>query len=279
MFSVNSNGVLTEWSADAEQLTRFTQRDVLGMPLLELITYPFRQQVEEMMSKTRHGVATESLHIPFYGKAGDCVDIELSANKVGSAGGICFACKQKNAHAFFSGLGECLPSQSDSRAEASHSNVQASSMVAILDEEGRVTGWNEEAEDVSLFLRDEVIGVQFQELLTQPFREAACQMIQQASRAERSRPFHMPFYTKAAEKVDVMFNVFVCSGQVVIEMKHLPNEDTSELSLEAPPRKALRRDPDKTLASIWACETSDTLSSLPDLERNSAGVATLPGRQ
>eukprot|EP00928_Gymnodinium_smaydae_P075881 TRINITY_DN588_c0_g1_i3.p1 TRINITY_DN588_c0_g1~~TRINITY_DN588_c0_g1_i3.p1 ORF type:complete len:186 (-),score=36.88 TRINITY_DN588_c0_g1_i3:159-716(-) len=55
MLAVDSSGCLTHWSEEAERLSSFTQAEVVGLPLLEFITCPFREQVNVVMSKVQLG--------------------------------------------------------------------------------------------------------------------------------------------------------------------------------------------------------------------------------
>eukprot|EP00928_Gymnodinium_smaydae_P076317 TRINITY_DN59317_c0_g1_i1.p1 TRINITY_DN59317_c0_g1~~TRINITY_DN59317_c0_g1_i1.p1 ORF type:complete len:153 (-),score=27.80 TRINITY_DN59317_c0_g1_i1:309-725(-) len=133
-------------------------------------------------------------------------------------------------------------------------------MFIVLDEQGRVKGWSKEAEELTFFLRREVMGLQFLELLTQPYRDAASQMIQQTKSGGSVQPFQALFYTKAGEKLDIMFIAHNSLADVVVEGRRLVSHCDAELIANMPSKVSQRR-LDTSKASVLTCETCDTLTS------------------
>eukprot|EP00928_Gymnodinium_smaydae_P075882 TRINITY_DN588_c0_g2_i1.p1 TRINITY_DN588_c0_g2~~TRINITY_DN588_c0_g2_i1.p1 ORF type:complete len:277 (-),score=60.28 TRINITY_DN588_c0_g2_i1:78-908(-) len=246
MLAVDSSGCLTHWSEEAERLSSFTQAEVVGLPLLEFITCPFREQVNVVMSKVRKGLASDAVHLPFYGKSGCGVDIVLQACQADVEGHITFKCALREDPS------SIFPEKANSHSPGEA--IKSTSMLMTLDEQGRVIDWNDVAEEYSLFLRSEVLGLQFAELLTTPVREEVCQMIQQATLSKESPRLQAPFYTKAAEKLDVIFNAYVSSGNVVVECK--VNDAEPSLACASCGSRSEKK------ANLETCETTDTLGSL-----------------
>eukprot|EP00928_Gymnodinium_smaydae_P055908 TRINITY_DN3937_c0_g1_i1.p1 TRINITY_DN3937_c0_g1~~TRINITY_DN3937_c0_g1_i1.p1 ORF type:complete len:269 (-),score=59.26 TRINITY_DN3937_c0_g1_i1:295-1101(-) len=265
MIAVNEKGLLTEWSDEFAQLTGFRKREVLGWPFMDFVTYPFRELVQDMMASARNGVADVSVEIPFFSKAGDSVKILLSASCCDKdsafAGHLDLACRLAD-EAEPADVASVAGAQGEQSLEVEGQPVSPS-VLATIDEQGCIADWSEQAEEMTLFYRDELIGLCFLDLITTPFHEAVAQMLGQAARAEAVRPLEIPFYTKAAEKLDVVLSAYGDSGNVIIECQFVGSEFADAFQGE----NAL---PTKDNAGILDCDTCDTLSPHMDPEGVSA---------
>eukprot|EP00928_Gymnodinium_smaydae_P075355 TRINITY_DN5837_c0_g1_i1.p1 TRINITY_DN5837_c0_g1~~TRINITY_DN5837_c0_g1_i1.p1 ORF type:complete len:247 (+),score=58.49 TRINITY_DN5837_c0_g1_i1:67-807(+) len=240
-FSVNAKGCLTEWSVDAEKLTGFSRREVLGLPILELVTFPFRGLVDEMMAMTRNGAVGQSVRMPFFDKAGDSVEILLSAS----------SCEKNDGHLHLS----CAPAEEEVRADAHDEELVSPGVDVCIDEHGRVSDRNLEAEEVTLFRRDEVIGMRFLDFVTVSYLESVAQLIRQDESAESARSLEIPFYTKAGEEVAIVLNARIIGGGVGLRGRFVENGRPDE----APEWDSF---PSKGKTNIWNCDTCDSLAGI-----------------
>eukprot|EP00928_Gymnodinium_smaydae_P094876 TRINITY_DN8047_c0_g2_i1.p1 TRINITY_DN8047_c0_g2~~TRINITY_DN8047_c0_g2_i1.p1 ORF type:complete len:230 (+),score=38.24 TRINITY_DN8047_c0_g2_i1:55-744(+) len=222
MFSIDSEGLLADWNEEAERRLGFVRREVIGDFFLEFVVHPFRELVDNMMTMARKGVISEPVRMPFFILEGDPIDVSLSVTPL-----------DKNATSVGHLALECIlakPPEGDSsvRAHANGDNLpaenlhdggdMASSSARIgVDECGRITEWNAQAEELTLFMHDEVIGLQFRDFMAWTFRKAVGEVIHQVAGTGHVRHFHLPFYTGAGEKLDVLLKAHACSGHIVLE--------------------------------------------------------------
>eukprot|EP00928_Gymnodinium_smaydae_P095046 TRINITY_DN8102_c2_g1_i1.p1 TRINITY_DN8102_c2_g1~~TRINITY_DN8102_c2_g1_i1.p1 ORF type:complete len:266 (-),score=63.28 TRINITY_DN8102_c2_g1_i1:428-1159(-) len=238
MFSVDTKGCLTEWSDDAQQLTGFVRREVLGLPLAELVTVPFRELVDDMMAVARNGVVGQPVRMPFFDKAGDSFEILLSAS----------SCEQKAGHLVLA----CLLVE-EGKADAQLLSPDAD---VSIDERGRVTDWSVEAEESTVFMREEVMGMQFLDFITSPHRESVAQMLRQAACAKAVRPLEVPFYTKAGEELAVLLTCRSIKGRAFLQGKFV---EADRCECEAPAWDSCLS---KGKPNIWNCDTCDSLTGV-----------------
>eukprot|EP00928_Gymnodinium_smaydae_P095041 TRINITY_DN8102_c1_g2_i1.p1 TRINITY_DN8102_c1_g2~~TRINITY_DN8102_c1_g2_i1.p1 ORF type:complete len:273 (+),score=59.40 TRINITY_DN8102_c1_g2_i1:69-821(+) len=239
--SVDAKGCLTEWSDDVEKLTGFLRREVLGMPLLELVTFPFRGLVDDMMAMARIAAVGQSVHLPFFDKAGASVDIILGAT----------SCEKETGHLAL----ECtlLEEEVNEDAQCSHEvEVTSPGAVMSLDAWGCVADWNAEAEEATLFRREEVMGMWFLDLITVPFHESVDRMLRRARSGEAVEPVELVFYTKAAAELNVVLTARSVEDKVVVEGKF--GERACD---DAAPEPSVSVK--KGMPSIWDCDTCDSL--------------------
>eukprot|EP00928_Gymnodinium_smaydae_P094875 TRINITY_DN8047_c0_g1_i1.p1 TRINITY_DN8047_c0_g1~~TRINITY_DN8047_c0_g1_i1.p1 ORF type:complete len:240 (+),score=41.28 TRINITY_DN8047_c0_g1_i1:64-783(+) len=225
MFSIDSKRRLADWNEEAEHRLGFVRQEVIGELFLEFILYPFRELVDNMMNMARNGVVSEPVRMPFFTQVGDTVDVSLSvkpcnknATFVGSLSLECTLAKDttvppREVDVNGDVNGDDLPAQNlyDSGEMASPSAL------IVVDEHGRITKWNEQAEELTLFLYDEVKGLQFRDFIAWTFRKAVGEVIRQVARARAVRHLHLPYYTDAGERLDVLLKARACARHVVLE--------------------------------------------------------------
>eukprot|EP00928_Gymnodinium_smaydae_P066194 TRINITY_DN49236_c0_g1_i1.p1 TRINITY_DN49236_c0_g1~~TRINITY_DN49236_c0_g1_i1.p1 ORF type:complete len:234 (-),score=44.33 TRINITY_DN49236_c0_g1_i1:356-1057(-) len=227
MFSVDSEGRLADWNAEAEHQLGFVQREVLGESFLEFIVYPFRELVGNMMATARNGAASKPVRMPFFSKDGDPIDVSLSATPCNvnaeCMGHLALECTLMKDSTIPSHERDDVHVNTDAHephAQNLHENGEMASPAALftVDDRGCVAEWNEQAEQLTLFLHDEVMGLRFLDFLTSNFRKAVAEMIHQVASTRAVRRLHLPFYTKAGEKLDILLRAYSGhSGNVVLE--------------------------------------------------------------
>eukprot|EP00928_Gymnodinium_smaydae_P025590 TRINITY_DN20331_c0_g3_i1.p1 TRINITY_DN20331_c0_g3~~TRINITY_DN20331_c0_g3_i1.p1 ORF type:complete len:237 (+),score=25.84 TRINITY_DN20331_c0_g3_i1:89-799(+) len=195
--------------------------------------HPFCKPVDDWMQHGKDGAAHEALKIPFYTKHGERVDIVLNAVAKNLEGN--------------DDIIECLLAEErdDSLNCDAAKGGSSPTMVLSVDKQWRVTGWNEAAEDWTLFERCEVVGCDLLDFITLPHRYEFLQMLQQASCGTRTRSIQVPFYTKASEKLHIQFSARTFADDVVVEGQVLQS------ACHVFPR-SMRV---KTATSVWTCPT------------------------
>eukprot|EP00928_Gymnodinium_smaydae_P099222 TRINITY_DN9402_c0_g3_i1.p1 TRINITY_DN9402_c0_g3~~TRINITY_DN9402_c0_g3_i1.p1 ORF type:complete len:289 (-),score=67.60 TRINITY_DN9402_c0_g3_i1:318-1184(-) len=282
IFSVDSEGRLTDWCGEAEQVTGFLKREVLGMAFLELVTYPFRGIVEELMVLARKGAQAPAVKMPFFTKAGDRVDVSLKASLCDKSGASTGGLALEGALVETSSSPSHKDAQSEEAKDAvgqpfKKSRHQADTMAAqamlfAVDESGCVSDWNKQAEALTLFTREEVMGRRFLAFITRPFRDAVAKMIRQATKAEVAQPLDIPFYDKNGEKLDVVLKAYPSSNQVNIEGQLVETyvaDDTPDLDVVSSFQES------KNKTSIWTAETCDSFGPLSQLQASSLTLESL----
>eukprot|EP00928_Gymnodinium_smaydae_P025589 TRINITY_DN20331_c0_g2_i1.p1 TRINITY_DN20331_c0_g2~~TRINITY_DN20331_c0_g2_i1.p1 ORF type:complete len:270 (+),score=34.46 TRINITY_DN20331_c0_g2_i1:55-864(+) len=240
MFAVDAKGCLTDWSKDFAVVTEFHRHEVIGRRFLDFITFPFCKPVNEWMQRAKEGGTHEALPIPFYTKPGERVDIVLKA-----------AAKNLESEDY---VVECALAQANEDSLESQGGKDDSSppVVVSVNKEWQVTGWNDAAEEWTMFLRCEAVGRDLLDFITFPHRDKVRQMLQQASCSRRAQSIQIPFYTKTAEKLDIQLSARIVADDVVVEGQLLQSD-----CQESPRNMRV-----KTAATVWQCPTTGSLQSL-----------------
>jgi len=253
MLTVNADGYIIAWSAQLKEITGFSREEVVGMQLLDLMTDPLREPVADFVQNSRAEVASRPLPIPFFSKAGEEVGIVLSVSRNDKALGkltlaVVLADVLVNA--------SYASSTYSVKVEATAGDEQPLVRIA-LDENGCVTEWNENAEELTLFLREEVTGMKFLRLINKPVDESVARMIHEAQRGLPVQPQRLSIFTKSAEELDVMFSAQFLSGRVVIGMRLF--EDAPDQTYKTHD-ELYRNTLGKGSVDLWNCDTCDSFA-------------------
>jgi len=243
MLAVNADGYLTEWNTQLKEITAFSREEVVGRQLLDFMTDEFLQLVADFLQNSREGVASRSLQIPFFSKAGEEVNIVLSVIRNNTTSG------------------ELTLEVALAEIEATVSEPLRSPVRVALDEDDCVTEWNEEAAELTLFLPEEVVGMKFLALITKPLDQSVARMIVKARRGCLAQPQRFSFFTKAAEELDLLLSAELLSGRVIIEGRLVEAVPDQTYTAE---EKTHRSTLEKDSMNVWNCDTCDSL----ELSRN-----------
>jgi PAS domain S-box-containing protein len=90
IFSVDTNGMITQWSHRAENITGYSEEEVMGRNLVEVfITQDYQNLVRNVLTKTLKGVDTANFEFPFYTRGGERMMLMMNATPIrGSDGNI-----------------------------------------------------------------------------------------------------------------------------------------------------------------------------------------------
>eukprot|EP00928_Gymnodinium_smaydae_P033091 TRINITY_DN23801_c0_g1_i1.p1 TRINITY_DN23801_c0_g1~~TRINITY_DN23801_c0_g1_i1.p1 ORF type:complete len:268 (-),score=48.51 TRINITY_DN23801_c0_g1_i1:177-980(-) len=201
MYTLNGNGIFTQWSKEAEALTGFTLEEVVGRRFLDFVSYRFRRDVEELLRTIATEKSIPPLQLPFFSKFGEPVEVVLLATP------------KHDEHGDFSV--QCVLSEVN-LGIGSQSDHDSNLIVMTVDDSWRIIDWNEEAEESTLFLRSEVLGWNFLALITDEYVNVITEMLRQAAESMVARPIQIPLYAKSGERLDVILNARADSGSIVI---------------------------------------------------------------
>jgi PAS domain S-box-containing protein len=80
IFGIDAQGKINEWNQQAEKITGFNKKEVMGRVLVtDFITDDYKASVGEIMKKALKGEETANFEFPLFSKSGDRVDVLSSS--------------------------------------------------------------------------------------------------------------------------------------------------------------------------------------------------------
>ncbi|EBA02098.1 sensory box sensor histidine kinase [Rhodobacterales bacterium HTCC2150] len=206
IFGIDAEGRVNEWNQTAERITGFTKDEVIGENLVaEYITDDYKKPVKEVLDKALAGEQTANYEFPLFTNSGDRVDVLLNfTTRRDSDGKITGVV----------GVGQDITELNKVRVEQDRIANDLTQLIDTanapifgIDAEGRVNEWNQTAERITGFTKDEVIGKNLvAEYITDDFKESVKEVLDKALAGEQTANYEFPLFTNSGDRVDVLLN-------------------------------------------------------------------------
>ena len=218
IFGIDSKGLVNEWNQTAEKITSFKKDEVLGEDLVETyITEDYRKAVKEVLDNALKGKETANYEFPLFTKDGKRVMVLLNSST------------RRNAEGQIVGvLGvgqdisemDKLRTESESVAKELRQFIEtANAPIFGIDSKGLVNEWNQTAEKITSFKKDEVLGEDLVETyITEDYRKAVKEVLDNALKGKETANYEFPLFTKDGKRVMVLLNSSTrrnAEGQIV----------------------------------------------------------------
>ena len=218
IFGIDSKGHVNEWNQTAEKITGFNKDDVIGKDLVETyITEDYRAAVKEVLDKALIGNETANYEFPLFTKDGRRVMVLLNAST------------RRNAEGTITGVlgvGQDISEMDKLRTESEAIATEllqfidtANAPIFGIDSKGHVNEWNQTAEKITGFNKDDVIGKDLVETyITEDYRAAVKEVLDKALIGNETANYEFPLFTKDGRRVMVLLNASTrrnAAGEIV----------------------------------------------------------------
>jgi len=199
IFGVDNEGMVNVWNQCAMNLVGYSTEEVMGHRLVEeFITKDYQASVQTVLDKALDGVETANFEFPLMTKAGVRLEVLLNAttrrDEQGNIIGVV-------------GIGQDITGRIAQEREYSKLIDSANAPIFGVDNEGKVTIWNQCAVKSVGYSSEEVMGKNLvQQFITPEHRARVQSVIDQALAGEETANFEFPLITKAGARIEVLLN-------------------------------------------------------------------------
>ena len=218
IFGIDSNGMVNEWNQSAEKITGFSKKEVVGLDLVKrYITLAYQKSVKKVLDNALEGIETANFEFPLYAKDGKRVMILLNSSTRRDS---------NNNIIGMLGVGQDISKMTELRtkSEAIAKELRqfietANAPIFGIDAHGLVNEWNQTAEKITSFKKDEVLGEDLVETyITEDYRKAVKEVLDNALKGKETANYEFPLFTKDGKRVMVLLNSSTrrnAEGQIV----------------------------------------------------------------
>ncbi len=206
IFGIDSDGNVNEWNQTAERITGFTKQEVLGQDLAAcLIVEEHEERVADILRKALAGIEVANFSLPLKSKAGDHVDVLFNLSSQNHQNGqVCCVV----------GVGQDTTELNAEKAKYEQIANDLTKLIDTanapifgIDSDGNVNEWNQTAERITGFTKQEVLGQDLVSLyITDDYKDSVSLVLNKALAGEQTANYEFPLFTKVGSHVDVLLN-------------------------------------------------------------------------
>ncbi|MGK0473534.1 MAG: PAS domain S-box-containing protein, partial [Candidatus Azotimanducaceae bacterium] len=206
IFGIDSQGNVNEWNQQAEEITGFTKKEVMGQGLVaNFITDDYKLSVREVLAKALQGDETANYEFPLFTRSGDRVDVLLNSTTRRDAAGKIVG---------VIGVGQDITELNKVRIEQARIANELTEFVDTanapifgIDAQGNVNEWNQQAEKITGFTKKEVMGQGLvANFITDDYKLSVGEVLAKALQGYETANYEFPLFTRSGDRVDVLLN-------------------------------------------------------------------------
>jgi PAS domain S-box-containing protein len=206
IFGIDAQGKVNEWNQQAEKITGFSKKEVMGRNLVaDFIKDDYKVSVGEVLEKALKGEETANFELPLFNKSGYRVDVLLNSTTRRDASGKIIGVV---------GVGQDITELNRVRVEQESVANELTQLIDTanapifgIDDQGQVNEWNQQAKKITGFTKDEVIGRDLvADFITDDFKVSVGNVLERALQGEETENYEFPLFTKTGDRVDVLLN-------------------------------------------------------------------------
>jgi len=206
IFGIDAQGKVNEWNQQAKKITGFNKKEVMGRDLVaDFITDDYKVSVGEVLAKALKGKETANFEFPLFTKSGDRVDFLMNSTTRRDASGKITGVV---------GVGQDITELNKVRVEQVNIANEMTQLVDTanapifgIDAKGKVNEWNQQAEKITGFNKEEVMGLDLvADFITDGYKASVAEVLERALKGEETANYELPLFTKSGHRVDVLLN-------------------------------------------------------------------------
>ncbi|MBA95506.1 MAG: hypothetical protein CMP21_07260, partial [Rickettsiales bacterium] len=148
IFGIDKKGNVNEWNQKAEEITGYSKEEVRGKSFVETyITDEYKESVNDVLTRALQGEETANYEVPIYSKYGVRIMVLLNAttrrNTRGEVIGVV-------------GVGQDITEINETKEELTQLIDTANAPIFGIDKKGNVNEWNQKAEEITGYSKEEV---------------------------------------------------------------------------------------------------------------------------
>jgi PAS domain S-box-containing protein len=206
IFGIDAYGKVNEWNQQAEKITGFNKDEVMGRSLVsDFITDDYKASVGEVLEKALKGEETANYEFPLFTKSGDRVDVLLNSTTRRDASGKTVGVVGVGQD--ITKLNKVLVEQERISNDLTQLIDTANAPIFGIDADGKVNEWNQQAEKITGFNKEEVMGRDLvADFIEDDYKASVGEILEKALKGEETASFEFPLFTKSGDRVDVLLN-------------------------------------------------------------------------
>jgi len=199
IFGIDKKGNVNEWNQKAEEITGYSKEEVRGKSFVETyITDEYKESVNDVLTRALQGEETANYEVPIYSKYGVRIMVLLNAttrrNTRGEVIGVV-------------GVGQDITEINETKEELTQLIDTANAPIFGIDKKGNVNEWNQKAEEITGYSKEEVRGKSFVETyITDEYKESVNDVLTRALQGEETANYEVPIYSKYGVRIAVLLN-------------------------------------------------------------------------
>ncbi|MDM8554730.1 PAS domain-containing protein [Desulfococcaceae bacterium HSG7] len=206
IFGIDAAGKVNEWNQTAQRITGYGKGEVMGKDLVRnFITDEYKGSVKQVLDKALVGEQSANFEFPLFTKTGDRVDVLLNSTTRRDAEGLIVGVV---------GVGQDITELYKARLEQARIADDLTALIDTanapifgIDARGMVNEWNQSAERITAYTKDEVMGKDLvKNFITDAYKESVKRVFDLALIGKQTANFEFPLFTKSGERVDVLLN-------------------------------------------------------------------------
>ncbi|KAE8897146.1 hypothetical protein PF005_g2257 [Phytophthora fragariae] len=199
---LDRDGRIMLWNPKVEALTGYSNDQVTGTPLIDLVHEDFRVLVGELLARVAFtNISVSEFELPLVTASGARVELLLSLTPQVSVDGTGATVNHIVA------IGQDVTARNASEMEYSKLVDSANAPIFGVDADGCVVIFNKKAAQISEYWPGEVMGVDLVSfLIHEDYREEVAAVFQKALRGIETANFEFPLITKHGRKVEILLN-------------------------------------------------------------------------
>ncbi|CAK0900951.1 unnamed protein product, partial [Prorocentrum cordatum] len=206
IFGVGVDGRVTEWNRKAADLTMYSKEETMGRVLTDdFITPDYRSQVQTVLNQAIAGSETANFEFPLETKDGRQVDILLNATPRRDAQGTVTGVVGVGQD--ITNLRKALTESKTIADDLSRLIETANAPIFGVDVDGRVTEWNRNAAELTLYSKEQTMGKNLvDEFTTDDYKAQVQSVLTQACSGMETANFEFPLVTRDGRRIDILLN-------------------------------------------------------------------------